>query len=182
MNDLVDALSNKWREQAFPYQVLWFDDRFNAYRNLLLGRQSGVTMAMAIEAGIMSLEQGRKQVFIASTLAQAQIFQYYLEAWFEPAVLKLIKAEFVSVRSVSEQDLSNTDVYIDSYLYIADKGLSEIVNALDVYQVNRVTWISARRPEPKYKLMEAVTFKGAENHMGISISPLLLSKKERDCA
>ncbi len=141
----------KWEAMAWPHQAAMFSEREQEDRIYYVKRQHGTTLAMAIEAGLMQLQTGRTQVFIAPSIAQAEISQSYLKAFFENDY-QAKQFRFLGVGCNLHKYLSDIDglidVYVDSHLYMKPKEQSQLESLFKRFREDkkliRITYSSCR--------------------------------------
>ena len=159
-SSLIKKRHEDWLNQMWPQQGEWYTSVNDAYRNIICNRQEGITMTMAIESVMVGSTTGRKQVFIASSLEQAKIFRFYIVEWYGTEALKAVDIEFHSVNADLSSKLKGAgemDIYIDNYLWMTEKNLSDLHDVMQQHKPHRTTWLSARQPSWKHKLLEQVT-------------------------
>ena len=150
-----------WLGMATAYQQRWWADRHKKHRHYVNARQIGTTMAMAIEAGMVHLETGRPQAFIAPSVNQARLFVDYLRAnvrgrkWiYGREVWCLSPNCALPLAGLGDEDLLGSfDVYVDSYRWMGGGGFAKVRSAAEalVGADGRITWLSTGEPSsPKY--------------------------------
>lgn len=155
----------QWEAIAKRHQLKWFSQKGEAYRNILVDRRVGITRAMAIESYIVWLETGRKQVFVSSTVAQSEIFKRCILEFSGVERLPLGRHfRFMSPQMFCRETSGwladeEYDLYLDGYLWMRDKDLSELLKSVAMSKPERQTFFSARVPDARYHLLEQVTEK-----------------------
>lgn len=153
-------LIDYWRGKAYPHQWTWFEKRHQSYRNYLVDRKMGTTLAMAVEAMVVYLETGRLQVFMAATKAQAEISKHYIDyvtAYIAATTKKPVEAD--KFHFCSPKMLCNAcpempwDLYVADYLFLDANALRQVKDAVDVSKPVRHTWTTAMPNTLQFRLL-----------------------------
>lgn len=168
-NPNAAVLIDQWNAKAWPHQKHWFDARAETYRNLLVDRQVGSTLAMAAEGAVCSLETGRRQVFIAASIPQAEYFKSSILRLFKDYKVSDWAFSFVSPLRFfrNAQTYQDYDVYVGDYLWMHESSLKKVMMTLEENKPVRQTWFSARTPDTKQQLLERVTHKVSRGSDGV---------------
>lgn len=160
----IERLVELFHEGNFGYQNRWFDAQKERTRILLKSRQIGATFYFAREALIRAVTEGRNQVFLSASKAQAHQFKNYMIAFArevdvdlsgDPMVLwNNAELHFLGTNAKTAQGRSG-DFYFDEFFWTANfKELNKVASAMATHKHWRKTYFST----PSAKSHEAYPF------------------------
>nr|WP_218240424.1 terminase family protein [Comamonas fluminis] len=180
----------------FGYQNRWFEAQKERTRILLKSRQIGATFYFAREALIRAVTEGRNQIFLSASKAQAHQFKNYMIAFArevdvdlggDPMVLwNNAELHFLGTNAKTAQGRSG-DFYFDEFFWTSGfKELNKVASAMATHKHWRKTYFST----PSAKSHEAYPFwtgedrnrgRDASKHVQIDLSHKVLANGMR-CA
>lgn len=148
----------------FGYQNRWYEAQKERTRILLKSRQIGATYYFAREALIRAVLEGRNQIFLSASKAQAHQFKNYMVAFAnevgvdlggDPMVLwNGAELHFLGTNAKTAQGRSG-DFYFDEFFWTGNfKELNKVASAMATHKHWRKTYFST----PSAKSHEAYSF------------------------
>lgn len=170
----IEKLVEIFHEQNFGYANKWWLAQTERTRMLLKSRQIGATWYFAREALIRAITEGRNQIFLSASKAQAHQFKTYMmgfaglvgvELSGDPIILGNNGAElhFLGTNAKTAQGRSG-DFYFDEFFWVAGfRQLNKVAAAMATHKHWRKTYFST----PSAMSHEAYPFwTGAERNKG----------------
>ncbi len=96
--DMVAALREDFEDSLFGHQVDWLASTSLRTRMILKSRQIGATWYFARERLLVALEEGKNQIFLSASRAQANIFRNYIVQWVQQVCGVSLKGEPIVVQ------------------------------------------------------------------------------------
>ncbi|WP_208458682.1 terminase large subunit domain-containing protein [Comamonas antarctica] len=160
----IERLVELFHEGNFGYQNRWFEAQKERTRILLKSRQIGATFYFAREALIRAVTEGRNQIFLSASKAQAHQFKNYMIAFArevdvdlsgDPMVLwNNAELHFLGTNAKTAQGRSG-DFYFDEFFWTGNfKELNKVASAMATHKHWRKTYFST----PSAKSHEAYPF------------------------
>jgi uncharacterized protein YjcR len=169
----IDQLVEIFHAGNFGYQNRWFEAQKERTRILLKSRQIGATFYFAREALMRAVLEGRNQIFLSASKAQAHQFKNYMIAFArevdvdlsgDPMVLwNNAELHFLGTNAKTAQGRSG-DFYFDEFFWTGNfKELNKVASAMATHKHWRKTYFST----PSAKSHEAYPFwTGADRNRG----------------
>lgn len=153
--EAVEKLRERLMDEMFEYQKVWWRERHSLehrIRNILKSRQIGATYYFSLEAALIAAEEGRNQLFLSASKAQAHIFKSYITKFFadvgvdvtgDPLILDNgAELHFLSTNSNTAQG-RHGDLYIDEYFWIPGfENLNKLAGGMASHKKWRKTFFS----------------------------------------
>lgn len=161
-NDLTGidpvAVMNHFQNGLWKYQLECWELKHHKVRQYLKSRQIGMTFYFAREAFADAILNGKNQIFISASRAQADQFRQYIKSfarqWFDDMELVgkdtielhtpngVATLYFLSTNSTTAQSYHG-NVYIDEYFWIPNfKKLDLVASAMASQNPWRITYFS----------------------------------------
>lgn len=160
----IDQLVEIFHAGNFVYQNRWFDAQQERIRMVLKARQLGATYYFAREALIRAITEGRNQIFLSASKAQAHQFKSYMIAFAREVDVDLsgdpillwnnAELHFLGTNAATAQGRSG-DFYFDEFFWAGNfKVLNKVASAMATHKHWRRTYFST----PSAKSHEAYAF------------------------
>ncbi|ROR23056.1 uncharacterized protein YjcR [Comamonas sp. BIGb0124] len=160
----IERLVELFHEGNFAYGNRWFEAQKERTRILLKSRQIGATYYFAREALVRAVTEGRNQIFLSASKAQAHQFKNYMIAFArevdvdlggDPIVLwNNAELHFLGTNAKTAQGRSG-DFYFDEFFWAGGfKELNKVASAMATHKHWRKTYFST----PSAKSHEAYPF------------------------
>ncbi|MEJ2803150.1 terminase family protein [Comamonadaceae bacterium PP-2] len=169
----VERLVEIFHEGNFVYGNQWFKAQRERTRILLKSRQIGATYYFAREALIRAITEGRNQIFLSASKAQAHQFKNYMIAFAREVDVELsgdpivlwnnAELHFLGTNANTAQGRSG-DFYFDEFFWAGGfTQLNKVASAMATHKHWRKTYFST----PSAKSHEAYPFwTGEDLHRG----------------
>lgn len=160
----IDQLVEIFHAGNFVYQNRWFGAQQERIRILLKARQLGATWYFAREALIRAITEGRNQIFLSASKAQAHQFKNYMIAFAREVDVDLsgdpimlwnnAELHFLGTNAATAQGRSG-DFYFDEFFWAGNfKELNKVASAMATHKHWRRTYFST----PSAKSHQAYPF------------------------
>lgn len=160
----VARLVEIFHDGNFVYQNRWFEAQQERIRILLKARQLGATWYFAREALIRAITEGRNQIFLSASKAQAHQFKNYMIAFAREVDVDLsgdpimlwnnAELHFLGTNAATAQGRSG-DFYFDEFFWAGNfKVLNKVASAMATHKHWRRTYFST----PSAKSHQAYPF------------------------
>ncbi|QTX19887.1 terminase large subunit domain-containing protein [Comamonas aquatica] len=160
----IDQLVEIFHAGNFVYQNRWFEAQQERIRILLKARQLGATWYFAREALIRAITEGRNQIFLSASKAQAHQFKNYMIAFAREVDVDLsgdpimlwnnAELHFLGTNAATAQGRSG-DFYFDEFFWAGNfKELNKVASAMATHKHWRRTYFST----PSAKSHQAYPF------------------------
>lgn len=160
----VEQLVEIFHAGNFVYQNEWFTSQQERIRILLKARQLGATWYFAREALIRAITEGRNQIFLSASKAQAHQFKSYMIAFAREVDVDLsgdpimlwnnAELHFLGTNAATAQGRSG-DFYFDEFFRAPNfKELNKVASAMATHKHWRRTYFST----PSAKSHQAYPF------------------------
>ncbi len=171
----IEKLLEIFHEQNFGYAAKWWEAQTERTRLLLKSRQIGATWYFAREALLRAITEGRNQIFLSASKAQAHQFKTYMLAFAglvgvelsgDPIVLSNgAELHFLGTNAKTAQGRSG-DFYFDEFFWVSGfRQLNKVAAAMATHKHWRKTYFST----PSAMSHEAYPFwNGTERNKGRS--------------
>ncbi len=148
----IEKLVERFHSTNFPYQAKWFEAQAERTRILLKARQIGATYYFANEALVRAVVEGRNQIFLSASKAQAHQFKNYMvqaaadvgvDLSGDPIVLPNgAELHFLGTNAKTAQGRSG-DFYFDEFFWVPGfKELNKVASAMATHKHWRRTYFS----------------------------------------
>lgn len=104
--DMAAALREDFEDGLFGHQEDWLASTSLRTRMILKSRQIGATWYFARERLLVALEEGKNQIFVSASRAQANIFRTYIVQWVQKVCGVTLKGDPIVIQRgvVSDDD------------------------------------------------------------------------------
>lgn len=151
----IEKLIDRFNELIFDYQREWHKHgKQHTIRQYLKSRQIGATFYFSMEACLSAVVEGRNQIFISASKAQAHVFKRNIINFVRDTTGKQLKGDpiifghngaelhFLGTNKNTAQSYSG-DLYIDEYFWIPKfKDIELVASGMAVHDDRRVTYFS----------------------------------------
>lgn len=96
--DMVAALREDFEGSLFGHQETWLSTTNLRTRMILKSRQIGATWYFARERLLVALEEGKNQIFLSASRAQANIFRNYIVQWVQKVCGVTLKGDPIVIQ------------------------------------------------------------------------------------
>lgn len=153
-SDDVAKIEAAFRDSLFDYQQSWFAaGEHERIRNILKSRQIGATWYFAREALLDALLNGRNQIFLSASKAQAHVFKQYIvefakdacgvELSGNPIVLSNGATLYFLGTNVRTAQSYHGNLYMDEYFWIQKfQEFRKVTSGMAMHKKWRQTYFS----------------------------------------
>lgn len=141
--------------QLYPHQKKWYEHgKKYQTRNYLKSRQIGATYYFAMEAALKAIKDGKNQIFLSASKAQAHVFKRNIINFVRDATDVVLTGDpiifghngaelhFLGTNKNTAQSYSG-DLYIDEYFWIANfKDIEHVASGMTVLDDRSLTYFS----------------------------------------
>lgn len=153
--DDIEKLESRLNELMYPHQKKWYQHskKYNI-RNYLKSRQIGATLYFSWESALKAIIDGRNQIFISASKAQAHVFKRNIINFVRDVTGKQLKGDpivfshngaelhFLGTNKNTAQSYSG-DLYIDEYFWIGKfKDIEHVASGMAVLDDRCITYFS----------------------------------------
>lgn len=172
--DQAERISQAFRDSLFDYQKVWYRQADQRTRNILKSRQIGATWYFAREALVDAIEEGRNQIFLSASRAQAHVFRQYITQFAKDAAEVELTGDpimlpngailyFLGTNARTAQSYHG-NFYFDEYFWVPKfRELNKVASGMAMHKRWRKTYFST----PSSMSHEAYPFwTGTQNNKG----------------
>jgi len=102
--DMIAALREDFEASLFGHQEVWAKTTSQRTRMILKSRQIGATWYFARERLLVALEEGKNQIFVSASRAQANIFRTYIVQWVQKVCGVSLKGDPIVIQRGGEEE------------------------------------------------------------------------------
>lgn len=159
-----EILRQRFIDEQFGYQKVWYDARTHKARMILKSRQIGATWYFAREALMEALDTGNNQIFLSASKKQACQFKSYIVEFVRLTVVVELKGEdividrgedpetdlprvqptlyFLGTNSRTAQSYHGS-LYFDEFMWVHGfTRLEDVASGMASHKQYRITYIS----------------------------------------
>lgn len=96
--DMVAALREDFEQSLYGHQETWLSTTSLRTRFIIKSRQIGATWYFARERLLVALEEGKNQIFLSASRAQANIFRNYIVQWVQKVCGVTLKGDPIVIQ------------------------------------------------------------------------------------